>query len=111
MEAKAIAKTVRMSPRKVRLVVDLIRGKSVGEAFSILRFAPGKAGGIVEKVIKSAVANAVNNNEMDKDLLYVKEAYVNEGIRLKRLLPRAHGSGNLIQKRTSNITIVLEERQ
>ena len=100
-----------MSPRKVRLVIDLIRGKSVGEAFSILRLTPGKAGGIIEKVVKSAVANAVNNNQMDKDLLYIKKAYVDEGIRLKRLLPRGRGSANIIQKRTSNITIVLEERQ
>ena len=111
MEVKAVAKTVRMSPRKVRLVIDLIRGKSVGEAFSILRFTPGKAGGLIEKVVKSAVANAVNNNKMDKDSLYSKKAFVDEGVRLKRLLPRAKGSGNLILKRTSNITIVLDERQ
>ena len=110
MEAKAIAKTVRIAPRKVRLVVDLVRGKSVAEAASILRLTPKASSVAVEKVLKSAAANAVNNYKMDQKSLYVKEAYVDEGPTLKRYLPRAKGSGNRILKRTSHITIVLEER-
>lgn len=110
MEAKAIAKTVRIAPRKVRLVVDLVRGKSVAEAAAILRLTPKASSVVVEKVLKSAAANAVNNLKMDKSLLYVKEAFVDEGPTLKRYLPRAKGSGNRILKRTSHITIVLEER-
>jgi large subunit ribosomal protein L22 len=110
MEAKAIAKTVRIAPRKVRLVVDLVRGKSVAEAASILRLTPKASSVAVEKVLKSAAANAVNNYKMDQKALYVKEAYVDEGPTLKRYQPRAKGSGNRILKRTSHITIVLEER-
>lgn len=110
MEAKAIARTVRIAPRKVRLVVDLVRGKSVAEAAAILRLTPKASSGVVEKVLKSAAANAVNNLKMDQSNLYVKEAYVDEGPTLKRYLPRAKGSGNRILKRTSHITIVLEER-
>jgi large subunit ribosomal protein L22 len=110
MEVKAIAKTVRIAPRKVRLVVDLIRGKKVSDAISILRLTPRGASVAVEKVVKSAVANAVNNNKMDQSLLYIKKAYVDESITMKRYLPRAKGSANTILKRTSNITIVLEEK-
>lgn len=110
MEVKAIAKTVRIAPRKVRLVVDLIRGKKVSDAISILRLTPKGASVAVEKVVKSAVANAVNNNKMDQSLLYIKEAYVNEGVTMKRYLPRAKGSANQILKRTSHITIVLDEK-
>lgn len=111
MEAKAIAKTVRIAPRKVRLVVDLVRGKTVAEAASILRLTPKASSVVVEKVLKSAAANAVNNYKMDQSLLYIKEAYVNEGPTLKRYLARAKGSGNQILKRTSHITIVLEEKK
>ncbi|MCK9470483.1 MAG: 50S ribosomal protein L22 [Bacilli bacterium] len=110
MEAKAIARTVRIAPRKVRLVVDLVRGKNVADAAAILRLTPKASSVVVEKVLKSAAANAVNNLKMDQSLLYVKEAYVDEGPTLKRYLPRAKGSGNRILKRTSHITIVLEER-
>lgn len=110
MEAKAIAKTVRIAPRKVRLVVDLVRGKTVSEAASILRLTPKAASVVIEKVIKSAAANAVNNLKMDQSRLFVKEAFVDEGPTLKRFLPRAKGSGNRILKRTSHITIVLDER-
>jgi len=110
MEAKAIAKTVRIAPRKVRLVVDLVRGKTVAEAASILRLTPKAASVAVEKVLKSAAANAVNNLKLDQKSLFVKEAFVDEGPTLKRFLPRAKGSGNRILKRTSHITIVLEER-
>ena len=111
MEAKAIAKTVRIAPRKVRLVVDLVRGKSVAEAASILRLTPKASSVAVEKVLKSAAANAVNNYKMDQKALYVKEAYVDEGPTLKRYQPRAKGSAGSILKRTSHITIVLEERK
>ena len=111
MEAKAIAKTVRITPRKARLVVDLIRGKNVSEAAAILRLTPRGASLAVEKVLKSAAANAVNNNKMDQKSLYVKEVFVNEGPTLKRYLPRAKGSANSLLKRTSHITIVLGERE
>ncbi|HHX00833.1 MAG TPA: 50S ribosomal protein L22 [Acholeplasmataceae bacterium] len=110
MEAKAIARTVRIAPRKVRLVVDLVRGKSVAEAASILRLTPKASSVVVEKVLKSATANAVNNLNLDQSKLYIKEAYVDEGPTLKRYRPRAKGSAGSILKRTSHITIVLEER-
>ncbi|HHX80397.1 MAG TPA: 50S ribosomal protein L22 [Acholeplasmataceae bacterium] len=111
MQAKAIARTVRIAPRKVRLVVDLIRGKKLSEAAAILRLTPKASSVVVEKVLKSAAANAVNNYDMDQDTLFVKEAYVNEGPTLKRYQPRAKGSAGSILKRTSHITIVLEERK
>lgn len=111
MEVKATAKTVRIAPRKVRLVVDLIRGKKLSEAAAILRLTPKASSVVVEKVLKSAAANAVNNNNMDQNSLYVKEAYVNEGPTLKRYQPRAKGSAYSILKRTSHVTIVLEERK
>lgn len=110
MEAKAIAKTVRIAPRKVRLVVDLVRGKSVAEAAAILRLTPKASSVVVEKVLKSAAANAVNNLKLDQSQLYIKQAFVDEGPTLKRYQPRAKGSGNSILKRTSHITIVLDER-
>ena len=91
MQAKAVARTVRIAPRKVRLVADLIRGKQLGEAIAILRLTPKAASPIVEKVLKSAVANAEHNYEMDINNLVVSEAYVNEGPTLKRFRPRAMG--------------------
>lgn len=110
MEAKAIAKTQRIQPRKVRLVLDLIRGKDVEEAAAILKFTPNKGGYLVGKVLKSAVANAVNNNNMDETKLYVKECYADEGLTMKRWMPRAKGSASPIHKRTSHITVVVAER-
>lgn len=110
MEAKAIAKTVRISPRKVRLVVDLVRGKDLAQAAQILRLTSKRSSVVVEKVLKSAAANAVNNLEMDQSRLYIKKAFVDEGPTLKRYQARAKGSGYSIFKRTSHITIVLEER-
>ena len=110
MEVKATAKTVRVSPRKTRLVLDLIRGKDVKEAAAILKFVPNKGGEVVTKVLKSAVANAVHNNSMDEEKLYVKECYANEGITMKRFMPRAKGSASSIMKRTSHITVVVDER-
>ncbi len=110
MQAKAVARYVRMSPRKVRLVVDLIRGKSVEEADVLLRYLNKRAARPVRKVLKSAVANAVNNHNLLEDALYVKAAYVDEGPALKRILPRARGRADIIKKRTSHITIIVEER-
>lgn len=108
--AKATAKTVRTSPRKARLVIDLIRGKSVAEAIAILKFTPNKAAGIIEKVLMSAIANAENNFDLDVENLYVSEAFVNEGPTMKRFRPRAKGSASPINKRTSHITVVVSEK-
>ncbi|MBE9389055.1 50S ribosomal protein L22 [Vagococcus salmoninarum] len=108
--ARATAKTVRTSPRKTRLVIDLVRGKSVGEAISILKFSPNKAAGIIEKVLMSAVANAENNYDLDVENLVVSEAFVNEGPTMKRFRPRAKGSASPINKRTSHITVVVTEK-
>ena len=111
MEARATAKTVRITPRKARLVIDLIRGRNVKEAQAVLMFTPRGASPIILKVLNSAIANAENNYSLDVDKLYVKECYVNEGVRLKRILPRAKGQGDIIQKRTSHITLVVAERE
>ncbi|MFA6626931.1 MAG: 50S ribosomal protein L22 [Bacilli bacterium] len=111
MEVKAVAKTVRITARKVRLVVDLIRGKEVGEAISILRLTPKRASAIVEKVVKSAIANAVNNHKLDQNKLFIKKAFADESVTMKRYLPRAKGSANSLLKRTSHITIVLDEKE
>lgn len=111
MEAKAIASTIRITPRKARLVVDLIRGKDVAEAKAILKFTNKKACEPVSKVLNSACANAEHNNNMDLSKLYVKTVYVNEGIRMKRMLPRAKGRGDVIVKKTSNITVIVAERE
>jgi large subunit ribosomal protein L22 len=111
MQAKAVARTVRIAPRKARLVVDLIRGKQVGEAISILRLTNKAASPIVEKVLKSAIANAEHNYEMDVNNLVVTQAYVNEGPTLKRFRPRAMGRASQINKHTSHITIVVSEKK
>ena len=107
---KAIAKYVRMSPRKVRLVVDAIRGKSVSDAEAILRFLPKSASEPVAKVLNSAKHNALHNDEMLEDRLVITAAYVDAGPTLKRLIPRARGSANILKKRTSHITIIVGER-
>ncbi|PKR83119.1 50S ribosomal protein L22 [Heyndrickxia camelliae] len=111
MQAKAVARTVRIAPRKARLVVDLIRGKQAGEAIAILKFTPKAASPIVEKVLKSAIANAEHNYDLDVNNLVVTEAYVNEGPTLKRFRPRAMGRASQINKRTSHITIVVSEKK
>ena len=108
---KAHANTIRITPRKARLVIDLIRGKKIKEAQAILMFTPRAASPIILKVLNSAVANAEHNDKLNAEKLYVKEAFVNEGVRLKRLLPRAKGQGDIIQKRTSHITVVVAERE
>lgn len=110
-EAKAIAKSVRMSPRKARLVVDLIRGKKVGMAIGILNGAESPVSMVILKTLNSAVANAVNNKEMSAEKLYVKEIYVNPGATLKRFRARAKGSGNQILKRSSHLTVVVAEKE
>lgn len=110
MEVKATAKTLRVPPRKARLVLDLIRGKDVEEAAAILRFTPNFAADATGKVLNSAIANAVNNHDLDETRLYVKACYANEGVTLKRFMPRAKGSASAIHKRTSHITVVVAER-
>ncbi len=109
--AKATARMVRIAPRKSRMVVDTIRGKSAAEAISILRFTNRGAAEAVEKVLMSAIANAEHNYDMDIEELVVSEAYVNEGATLKRISPRAKDSASPINKRTSHITIVVSEKK
>ncbi|MBT2758938.1 50S ribosomal protein L22 [Mesobacillus foraminis] len=111
MQAKAVLKTVRIAPRKARLVLDLIRGKQVGEAVAILKLTPKAASPVIEKLLKSALANAEHNYEMDVNNLVVAQAYANEGPTLKRFRPRAQGRASAINKRTSHITIVLSEKK
>lgn len=110
MQARAVAKYIRMSPQKVRLVVDLIRGKGVEEAEKILAFTRKAAVEPVSKLLKSARANAAQNPRIDENILFVKEIYVDQGPSLKRWRARAQGRAAPIRKRTSHITIVLEER-
>lgn len=109
--AKATAKTVRIPAKKARLVIDLIRKKPVAEAAAILKFTPRAASPVIEKVLMSAIANAENNFELDPAKLVVSEAYVNEGPTMKRFRPRAKGSASRINKRTSHITVVVEEAE
>ncbi|MBD8007222.1 50S ribosomal protein L22 [Bacillus norwichensis] len=111
MQAKAVVRTVRIAPRKARLVVDLIRGKQVGEAIAILKHTPKAASPIVEKLLKSAVANAEHNYDMDVNNLLVSKVYVDEGPTMKRFRPRAQGRASQINKRTSHITIVVSEQK
>ncbi|MGD0278662.1 MAG: 50S ribosomal protein L22 [Smithella sp.] len=109
MEAKAVAKHIRMSSQKVRLVVDLIRGKKVQEARNILFYTRKYAAGIVANVLKSAVANAAQNPNIDENILYVKEIFVDQGPSLKRWRARAQGRAAGIKKRSSHITVILDE--
>ena len=109
IEANAVLKYARISSRKVKIVADLIRGKSVEEALNILKFAPKASSEILEKLLKSAIANAENNHFMNRSNLYVAEIYANQGPSLKRIRPAAKGSAVRIRKRTSHITIILRE--
>ena len=109
-EAKAIAKNVRVTPRKARLVIDLVRGLQVKQALGILANVHKAASEPVAKVIKSAAANATNNFGMDEDALYIAEIYATDGLRMKRYLPRAKGSASGLVKRASNITVVVKMR-
>lgn len=109
-EARAIAKNIRTTPRKVRLVIDLVRNKDVKEALGILNNVNKAATSDVIKVIKSAAANATNNFGMDESRLYIAEIYANDGIRMKRYLPRAKGSASGMVKRAANVTVVVKMR-
>ena len=109
MEAKAIAKYVKMSPSKLKPVCDLVRGKNLNEALTILKFTPGKGSEIVEKVVKSAAANAENNHEMNPDALYVAEISANKGPTMKRFQPGSQGRASIILKRTSHVGVTLKK--
>ena len=109
--AKAYLRYVRISPRKVQIVCDLIRGKDAGTAMAILMQTPKAASEPLMKLLKSAVANAENNYEMDPEKLYISETYANPGPILKRFRPRAQGRAYRINKRTSHITIVVKEQE
>ena len=110
MEARALARFIRISPQKARLVADTVRGKSVEAALDTLRFMPKKGARIIRRVIESAVANAAQNESIDVDSLYVKRITVDGGPMLKRIRPRAMGRATRILKRTSHITVVLDEQ-
>jgi len=110
MQATAHARYVRLAPRKVQLVLDLIRGKKVGDAIAILRHTPKSSSPVVEKLLNSAIANAENNYSMDPNTLVISQAYANQGPTMKRFRPRAQGRASRINKRTSHITIVVSEK-
>ena len=107
---QAHAKYIRISPRKVKIVIDLIRGKNVDEALAILMYTPKAACPVVAKVLNSAIANAVNNLEMNRQDLYVAEVYANPGPTLKRYVARSRGSASPMLKRTSHISVVLDQK-
>jgi large subunit ribosomal protein L22 len=109
MEAKAVLKNIRISPQKARLVADMIRGKQVDNALNTLKFTPKKGARIIRKVVESAVANASQNEAIDVDTLFVKKIFINGGPTLKRIRPRAMGRASRILKRSSHITVVLDE--
>jgi large subunit ribosomal protein L22 len=111
LESKAIARFVRIAPRKARQVIDLIRGKGVADAQTILKFTPRFSAEIIGKVLNSAIANAENNHKLQRDRLIVSGAYVDQGPTMKRQMPRAQGRASLIHKRTSHITIVVAEKE
>jgi large subunit ribosomal protein L22 len=111
MEARAVSKHLRISPQKARIVGDMIRGKRVEEALMILDFVPRKAARLISKTLRSVIANAENTQRVDVDRLYVSRIVVDEGVTMKRFLPRAHGRATPIKKRSSHVTIVVDERQ
>jgi len=110
MEVKAVAKYIRVSPRKIRLVMDEIRGKKVEEALNLLIFAPQKGAPILRKVVNSALANAGQYPDIDVDSLFIKRVFANEGPTLKRFRPRAMGRATRIRKRSCHLTVILGER-
>jgi large subunit ribosomal protein L22 len=110
-EGKAVLKYARISSRKVKIVLDLIKDKGIDEAYGIVKYTPKAASELLLKLLKSAEANASNNNGLNRDDLYVSEAYASQGPTLKRIMPRAQGRANRIRKRTSHITLVLKERK
>jgi large subunit ribosomal protein L22 len=109
MQVSAIAKRLQISPQKVRLVVDQVRGKPVSDALDILNFSTQKAAGLVRKVLESAIANAENNEGADIDELKISEVFVNEGMTMKRIKPRAKGRADRILKRSSHITVTVTD--
>jgi large subunit ribosomal protein L22 len=111
LEARATLKDARISSRKVKIVADLIRGKNADEALAMIKYTPKASSEILEKLLKSAIANAENNHYMTRANLYIAEIYANQGPTLKRIRPAAKGSAFKIRKRTSHITIVLRERK
>lgn len=111
MEARAVSKHLRITPQKARLVGDMIRGKRVEEALMILDYVPRKAARLISKTLRSVIANAENTQRVDVDRLYVSRITVDEGVTIKRFLPRAHGRATPLKKRSSHITIVVDERQ
>ncbi len=111
MEVKASARYIRISPRKVRVVIDLVRGKSVSEALTLLKFIPKRASEPIAKVIASAAANAEHNFNLNKDNLVVSQAFVDQGPTLKRFHPRQRGQAFPILKRTSHITVTVKEKE
>ena len=110
-KAQAVAKYVRMSPSKLKPVTDLVRGKDLNEALTILKFTSGKGAELVEKVVQSAAANAENNHDMNPDELYVAEIYANQGPTMKRFRAGAKGGASMILKRTSHIAVTLRSRE
>jgi large subunit ribosomal protein L22 len=111
MEARAIAKYVKMSPIKLKPVTELIRGKELKEALTILKFTPGKGAEIVEKVVQSAAANAENNHDLNPDNLYIAEVSANQGPTLKRWRAGSQGRASVILKRNSHVSVVLKEKE
>ena len=109
-EVKATAKYIRIAPRKVRIVMNLVRGKSVDDALAILKFTPKVGADAVEKVLHSAIANAENNFDMDRDRLFISSAFVDQGPTLKRIHPRSRGQAFKILKHTSHITVAVNEK-
>ena len=110
MEAKAIARYVRIAPRKLRIVIDLIRGKAVGEAFAILKHTPKVGSEVIEKVLRSAVANAEHNYDMNVDNLIVSSCFIDQGPTMKRIHPRSRGQAIKIIKRSSHVTVAVKEK-
>jgi len=111
VEAKAIARYVRLTPRKARLVADLVRGKSALQALDILTFTNKKAAVVLKKTLASAIANATNNFNMNEENLYVAKVMVDEGPILKRVMPRAMGRADIIHKKTAHVTVVVAEKK
>lgn len=109
MEAKAVGRYLRVPPRKARLVLDEVRGKSANEALAMLKFVPNRAAQHIRQIIESAIANAEHNYAMDREILRISRAYVDQGPSLKRIQPRAMGRAYRILKRTSHITVILSE--
>ena len=109
METRAVAKFVRVSPRKIRLVMDEVRGMKVGEALNMLAFTPQKGAYLLKKLLNSALANAEQNAGVDVDALYIKRIYADGGPMMKRFRPRALGRATRIRKRLSHLTVILDE--